>query len=297
MRSNRAHCQIKCYSKTKTCLGDWNGQIEGGMDFPKTDRPTDNRIGLISTDFDGTLVGSKAGEEGLEHFFELIRNQRKLCNLQWVINTGRSWDGLIVELQRRNFPILPDWVVAAEREVHRIQGGSPLPDDEWNKACREVHARLFVTSAPFWEELSEFITNQTRAEALRDEYSPITIQARDEEEADQIHCFIKARLPSHPPLIVARNTIYFRFSHESFNKGSCLQRIQKVVGVGAEQTFVVGDHYNDIPMLDSSYAQYIACPANAIHEIKTHVANQGGFVAKHPEASGVVEALTNFLKV
>lgn len=249
-------------------------------------------VKLISTDFDGTLVGM---DEALDQFFDLLKEQRRHHDLQWVINTGRNWDTLYMEMQNRCFPVMPDWVVLVEREVYRISRDHPVGDYEWNTCCEEVHTELFEGVHEFWDTLSEFITSQTGAEALRDEHSPVAIRARNDHEADRIHLFIHGLLPSYPQLAMMRNSVYFRFAHESYHKGSGLQRIQDLLELGAEDTMVIGDHYNDIPMLDPAYAHSIACPSNAIPEVQAHVREMGGLVATLPEAAGVVEAWRSFI--
>ena len=49
-------------------------------------------------------------------------------------------------------------------------------------------------------------------------------------------------------------------------------------------------------MLDGRYAQYPACPANAILEVKETVGSAGGYVASQGYGAGVHEALLHFTK-
>ncbi len=230
-------------------------------------------VKLISTDFDGTLVGA---HEGLEHFFELVKEQRKRHNVEWVINTGRNWESLVTEMHDRSFPILPDWLVLVEREVYKICRDHPVGDYDWNNCCEEVHTSLFNSVPDFWTSLTEFIVEQTSAETISEEHSPIAIRASNDDEADRIHHFIHGLLPSYPQLAMMRNSVYFRFAHEAYHKGSGLQRVQEHLEVGPEATMVIGDHYNDIPMLDSTCAHFIACPSNAIPQVRSHVKERGG---------------------
>ena len=62
---------------------------------------------------------------------------------------------------------------------------------------------------------------------------------------------------------MVRNTIYFRFAHRDYTKGSALGAITRELGLGAQNCFAVGDHLNDLSMLNRSYAQQLTCPANA----------------------------------
>jgi hydroxymethylpyrimidine pyrophosphatase-like HAD family hydrolase len=61
-----------------------------------------------------------------------------------------------------------------------------------------------------------------------------------------------------------------------------------------DEIFAAGDHHNDISMLDGRFAQYPACPGNAISEVKEAVKTAGGYVASKAYGAGVHEALLHF---
>jgi hydroxymethylpyrimidine pyrophosphatase-like HAD family hydrolase len=92
-----------------------------------------------------------------------------------------------------------------------------------------------------------------------------------------------------------RNTVYVRFCHAGYSKGSALGELQRLLGIPPGQTFAAGDHLNDIPMLDGKYARMTACPGNSVDDVKSVVRSAGGFVATGKCSSGVVEALKHFL--
>ena len=91
-----------------------------------------------------------------------------------------------------------------------------------------------------------------------------------------------------------RNTIYLRFCHEAYSKGTALGELARLTGISREEIFAAGDHYNDLPMLDGRFAQWVACPGNAVAPVKEAVAQAGGYVAKGECSAGVVEALLYF---
>jgi hydroxymethylpyrimidine pyrophosphatase-like HAD family hydrolase len=96
-------------------------------------------------------------------------------------------------------------------------------------------------------------------------------------------------------LVAVRNSIYFRFSHQFYHKGACLDAISQNLGVQPAQVLVAGDHLNDLPMMERRYARYLACPANAVDEVKEKITAQGGYVARARVAEGVVEAWDKLL--
>jgi hydroxymethylpyrimidine pyrophosphatase-like HAD family hydrolase len=97
-------------------------------------------------------------------------------------------------------------------------------------------------------------------------------------------------LQNWPTLVAVRNSIYFRFSHKFYHKGACLEAIGNGLGVPSAQIMVVGDHLNDLPMLERRYARHLACPGNAVDEVKERVRAEGGYVSTASVAAGTVEA-------
>ena len=91
-----------------------------------------------------------------------------------------------------------------------------------------------------------------------------------------------------------RNTMYLRFCHEDYNKGTALGELGRLLGLEPAQIFAAGDHFNDLPMLDGRFAQWVACPSNAVEPVKELVRAKGGYVASSECSGGVVEALRHF---
>ena len=102
---------------------------------------------------------------------------------------------------------------------------------------------------------------------------------------------LRARLPVSS---YQRNTIYIRFCHEAYSKGTALGELARLLAIPRDAIFAAGDHHNDIPMLDGSFAKWVACPSNSCEEVKLTVRTAGGYLAKGAASAGVVEALQHF---
>ena len=250
-------------------------------------------IRLLSTDLDGTLIDFRPNLPADPAFFERVVAAKERARggdaFVWTINTGRWWQSLSTEMMVRSFPVSPDWVILMEREIYRIHNGRALGEYGWNRACEEKHREIFATAEPFFRELRDFIESQTGAELLPDPGSPVALRARTEHEADRISQFAETRLGEWPGLATVRNSIYLRFCHADYDKGSCLRHLQEIVGVPPSATLAAGDHYNDLPMLTRRSAHWLVCPGNAIEPVRSVVLAQGGYTAGLPFASGVVE--------
>ncbi|MCS7063666.1 MAG: Cof-type HAD-IIB family hydrolase [Methylacidiphilales bacterium] len=254
-------------------------------------------LSLICTDFDGTLVDQDPWDRPPDGFFEAVRELRRSGG-QWVINTGRDWHSLCVELTAREFSEWPDWVVLVEREIHAVRDREIIPWTEWNDRCAAAHRELFSAKAALLDRLYEVLRRSVRVsfQIHADPGSPLAIIADNEVEAERTHALINEILAEDPGMMVVRNSVYFRFSHPEYNKGTCLNALSKRIGAISEKVFAIGDHWNDLPMLERSIAHNLACPANGIEAVKKHVRKEGGYVAKGKAGKGVLEALEHFVR-
>jgi hydroxymethylpyrimidine pyrophosphatase-like HAD family hydrolase len=111
---------------------------------------------------------------------------------------------------------------------------------------------------------------------------------------DEVCAFLERERVRVPGFNFMRNTIYLRFCHEAYSKGTALGELARLTGIPREEIFAAGDHYNDLPMLDGRFAQWVACPANACEAVKRAVREAGGYVARGQASHGIVEALREF---
>ena len=171
---------------------------------------------------------------------------------------------------------------------------------DWNAIGARRHRELFATAAPVLRELTDFVTRETSAE-LRygrhvvngspDDEDLAGIVAQNDAEMDRIVEKLDAIRALVPKFSYQRNSIYLSICHADYDKGTALAELGRLVGVGPEGTFAIGDHQNDLPMLTGIHARHVACPANAIDAVKRVVRQAGGYVARHGYSAGVIEAL------
>ena len=246
---------------------------------------------LISTDFDGTILDHDLPSPMAPEFFDWLEETRKVRRVVWVINTGRDWTSLDYDLTRRQARFLPDWVVLVEREIHRLNSGSLQGLPCWNRQCKEVHEELFLRAEKAIENTRKELARFANLQIITDIGSPLGLIAESEEQANDVQTAIQPLLDAFPEMHTVRNSVYFRFAHVDFHKGSCLNRIAEEEKIPLEQRFAAGDHFNDLLMLDSKIAHHLTCPANAVPEVKAKVREHGGHVSDLTTHFGVVEGL------
>jgi HAD superfamily hydrolase (TIGR01484 family) len=251
-------------------------------------------IKLISTDFDGTLLAEFENPPVPLALQNLI-GRLQASGAKWVINTGRDLSSLLETLGRAHLAVKPDFLVVVEREIYRHHQSEYVEDRSWNRACDDAHAKLFRRVRQDVPRLRAWVEARFAATIFEDPYSPFCLIAERNQDADVIHEYLTDYCREVPTLNVMRNDVYSRFCHQAYDKGTALAEIARQVGVTAAETFAVGDHLNDLPMLSRQYAHWLAAPGNAIEIVKATVRRQDGHVSSLPNGHGVAEGLQSFL--
>jgi len=250
---------------------------------------------LLSFDFDGTLHDPAGDPPVPEAFFALLSKLRNKQQTVWGINTGRSMAQMVEGFIESRFPFLPDWVVARECEVYFPNSfGRWLPHVPWNKRCEnEVHT-LFKHLRKLLGRLRHEVEQHTGARWMEFDGEPAGIISRTEEEMAWIVDHITPMVADEPHLSWQRNSIYLRFGHRDFQKGSSLSEVARLYQLPAARCFAMGDSHNDEEMLDPAHAGMTACPANSVDLIKTKVSSNGGLITRGVHGTGAIEALHHY---
>jgi HAD superfamily hydrolase (TIGR01484 family) len=251
-----------------------------------------NQIRLLSVDFDGTIVRNWAAPPFPEELVEILAQLRR-GGVLFAINTGRTVRLVEEALGISGFPVRPDFALTSEREVFRWNGASWEDFGGWNTRCREEHDTLFANCAALLEQIEQRLA-PTTARVYYEENRFSGVVSTTNAEMDEICRFIETRRLEFPDFGYQRNSIYLRFCHSAYHKGAALAELQRLTGISTEETFAAGDNFNDLPMLDLTFARFLACPSNALEEVKAAVQRQGGFVASEDSGFGLCEALRHF---
>jgi hydroxymethylpyrimidine pyrophosphatase-like HAD family hydrolase len=171
------------------------------------------------------------------------------------------------------------------------------PFGDWNKKVAREHAELFDSAQSVLAEVVDFVNHKTNARLLYHTAGLEGLVAQSEEELDEVTKFIDKARKNQPKFHYQRNTVYLRFCHADYHKGAALAELARLLEMPREHIFAAGDHHNDISMLDGRFAQYSACPANAIPEVKEAVKSAGGYVASKECGAGVHEALRHYFRL
>lgn len=247
---------------------------------------------LLSFDFDGTLHDPAESPPVPVSFFETIRALRESKGAIWGINTGRSMPQVVEGMIESNFPFLPDWVVGREREIFFPNAfGRFQPQKDWNDRCEKDIHKLFKKSRKVLKRVRSEIEEHTGARYVEISGEPAGLISKTEEEMEWIVKHITPMVEEIPGLGWQRNSIYLRFGHTAYQKGTTLDEVAKLYGLSLDQTFAMGDSHNDIEMLSAEHSGFAACPANAVEAIREVIEKRDGMITQAAHGHGVVEAL------
>lgn len=251
-------------------------------------------IRLLSTDFDGTVVDHFAAAPVHPDFFALLAELRAQGVL-WAVNTGRVLWHIEEGLRELKFPLEPDFVLTSEREVfHRGPDGRWQDYGDWNARCMEAHDALFEKASALLIDIEKFLAAHSGAHPIYEGERLIGLATETDAEMDGVVEFLAQQCVRVPGFQFMRNSIYVRFCHEAYSKGTALGELARLTGISRDEIFAAGDHYNDLPMLDGRHAAWVACPGNAVDAVKRTVLEAGGYVAAGTCSEGIVEALRHF---
>ncbi len=250
------------------------------------------RVHLLSTDFDGTLIGFESHRSCGEALAGILAEHRSHGGL-WALNTGRTLPHALEGIAHFQAPVSPDFLLTNEREIFRRSREGEWEDHgSWNALCTARHQEFFRETLPLLEEIEGMLATFGGAIPLYGEADHLEgLVARDEGQIEEICGRLQEMTRHVPDFSFQRNKLFLRFCHIAYDKGSALAELCRLEGIARENVLCAGDHFNDLPMLDTVRAAMLVCPSNAIDPVKEAVLAGGGHVASQPFSDGVAEGI------
>lgn len=249
-------------------------------------------IRLLSTDFDGTLVGGAWGEVCAPALASELA-ATVADGAIWAVNTGRSLESALDGLRKFGAPVAPQYILTSERHIYRPDGNGGWHDyGDWNRICHEHHDRLFAESGDFFEQIRELVEKTPGMTLLENRDGvPEGLMASSEELLDAVTVELNVLPGRQDDFHYQRSNIYLRFCHRLYDKGSTLAELSRLLDMPTADILAVGDHQNDIAMLYGRVAGMVACPVNSHHHVKQAVIQAGGYVSLLEAGEGTAEAI------
>jgi len=254
-------------------------------------------IRLLSTDFDGTLIGYHPDARTARSLSGALTELR-LQGAVWAVNTGRQLWFALEGLAQANLPHDPEFALTSEKDIYRrIEEGSWEAFGEWNARTERQTLELFSRAAHIFAAIEKMVATRDGIEMLYEDGRLAGLMTADPGTMDQIADVMRKVAIDVPEFSFNRNGVWMRFTHREIHKGSSLAELSRLLGIPREDVLAIGDHLNDVPMLDGSAAGMVACPSNAVLEVQELVRRNGGYVSPHPWGEGVADAIRHFSSV
>ncbi|NCC08401.1 MAG: HAD family hydrolase [Clostridia bacterium] len=257
-------------------------------------------IKLIVSDMDGTLL---TPERNLpDGFFELMEKCRAK-GAEFVVGSGRSW----LMLRHLFEPYCDDMIFICDNGgfmKHRAHAPqvNAMKREDWLKSAADIDALgdaaravlcgmkgVYVHSLPdevkFATEITDYYSSYHEVENfadIDDEIFKTAICTRG--ASSEMLAPLEKTLPESLRVVLS-GPHYLDVMEKSVSKGAALARLQKQLGVTADETMVFGDYYNDIEMLKLAKYSYIM--ENAVPDMRQH----GAFTAPSNADAGVLKVM------
>jgi HAD superfamily hydrolase (TIGR01484 family) len=248
-------------------------------------------IQLLCFDFDGTLV-DREHDPGFDPALGRHLREFQAQGGRWAVNTGRSLAHTIEGLVAFQVTPAPDFIIAREHEIYvRNAVGRWVALGDWNARCQEVHGRFYRRHRRFLADIRRFIEQASLGAWIDEPSDPAGVVAHGEAGMQTLIDFVEELRLEWPEVGYHRNTIYLRFTHRDFHKGSALAELARQLGLPPAALFAAGDNYNDLSMLRRRVAHHLACPANALEAVQAQVTAEGGHLTSLAASRGMAQAV------
>lgn len=255
-------------------------------------------IRLVCLDFDGTIM---AYEEETSFFHPValdLLNRMEAEGVEWCTNSGRSVGDQVQIIERsraRGLRHLPAAVLSGEALIFERRDGTYQPSEPWHTSTtnllRDFHGRVQRTLDPHLPGWAERFAPEVR---VGRDYTVFLVQDVEGRAAAFLAEVEEAVRPV-PRAMVTRNGGWLVILPDELGKGNVLKAYLGRRGLGAEHALAVGDHLNDVNMLDGRAARHVGCPADAVPDVIQTVRASGGYVARSGGPEGTAEVICHFL--
>jgi HAD superfamily hydrolase (TIGR01484 family) len=251
-------------------------------------------IRLLSTDFDGTLIGHEPDARTARSLSGALTGLRQR-GAAWAVNTGRQLWFALEGLEHAHLPHDPEFVLTSEKDIfRRVEEGEWEAFGDWNARTEERTADLFGRAGSVLAAIEQLAAKEEGFEVLYEGERMAGLMTASSALMDRAAELIGELAEPVPEFSFNRNDVWMRFAHREIHKGSSLAELARLLGIPRSEVLAIGDHHNDIPMLDGTAAGMVACPANAVETVKKLVRKVGGYVSPHPWGEGVADAIRHF---
>lgn len=253
----------------------------------------------VVLDFDGTIMVYDE-EPGFFHprVIELM-NTFPARGIRWYTNSGRHWEGqhkVLALSQKHGLTCMPDALICGESYIYDRCGETYEAQEPWNSEAKAIqtafHARVQDVLRPRLAEFEPYVPAEKTY--LTDMGSYFFLEEGCPAYQQVAEMFSEVIEEAGDGLLV-RNGPWLFAQPYALNKGNALRAFMDRKQLPAHETLAVGDHENDLSMLDGTSAAKMGCPGSAIPLVRELVSSKNGYVSPHEGPLGTLDVLCHYL--
>ena len=270
--------------------------IEIPSSLRQDQRMTSNHPTLVCLDFDGTIMRY---DQPPDHFHpEVIDalNRLQQAGIPWISNSGRDYPSQldIIGHSRDEYGLaaMPLAILHSECFIHINAESNYTPLEHWNNSMkRDLESLQEHIASAVKEDIEALVRGQSSAESVYYDQAAVFIHRGPEDERQTFIAGLNSLLEPIAGAHVIQNGEFISVIHERAGKGNLLRAYLEYSEISPSDVLAIGDHDNDITMLDGSVTPHVACPGNSFPPVREVVRQAGGYLAEAHGPAGTVEAL------
>ena len=256
-------------------------------------------IKLVCLDFDGTIMCYDEPEGHLHPEVIAMLDRLSERGIAWCTNSGRNAEdqsGILKRSVVHGLKHLPRALLCCESLIFEKSDGRYIPSEPWNSWVRVQMRDVQQTVQTMLKgELDAVVVRHAAKVYVSDEALAFYVTDADG-RADRFHADVKKLVTRIQNASLTRNGGWVAILPSATGKGNLLRKYASLSGYRPEEVLAIGDHWNDISMLDGSSVRHVGCPADAMPEVLETVRKAGGIVASAKGPSGTVEIIEHHLE-
>lgn len=256
-------------------------------------------INHVFLDFDGTIMVYDE-EPGFFHPEVITKlNALSARGIAWYTNSGRHREGqeAILALSRKHgLSTMPEAMICGESYIYERSGEEYRALEPWNSQAKLIqkafHSSVQKILRPRFSEFTRYVSED---KAYLTDMGTYFYVEPEHDEYTRVAEMLDAVIREAEGGLLVKNGPWLFAQPEQLNKGRALRRLMQHRNIPPEEILAVGDHENDLSMLDGNTAGKTGCPASAIPEVRALVAENNGYVSAYDGPLGTLDVLRHYL--
>jgi len=224
-----------------------------------------------------------------------LLNELEEEGVLWCTNSGRDRESqleILLSSRTKGLRHMPVALLARETHAYTDRAKGYVSWEPWNSRAREGLRQFHrALQRLLREDLPGLQRRYQPDTVVIDPESTAFLVADENDAAERLEAELTTYVRRAQGGLVSRNGGWVAALPAHLGKGAILREVCGLLGLDAKRVLAVGDHLNDLSMLDGTVARHVGCPADAFAAVQAVVRRVGGRVAREEGPEGTAEIL------